>query len=146
MLTLPEPLPRNEKQTTEPQAFKMCIAGCRWKLISCCIHTFFFSFFKGVGFLIDPFYLFIWLVAQGLSCGMWDLVSWPGIEPRPPALGAQSLSRWATPEVPNYFFLWGGSCKLGLLREKVALEHPLVVPCSNCSLLSGWAWVENKSA
>ena len=27
-----------------------------------------------------------------LSCGMWDLVPWPGIEPRPLALGAQSLS------------------------------------------------------
>ena len=24
---------------------------------------------------------------QTLSCGMWDLVSWPGIEPWPPALG-----------------------------------------------------------
>ena len=34
----------------------------------------------------------IWL---GLSCGTWDLVSWPGIEPRPPALGAQSLSHWS---------------------------------------------------
>ena len=28
------------------------------------------------------------------SCGMWDLVPRPGIEPRPPALGAQSLSDW----------------------------------------------------
>ena len=25
------------------------------------------------------------------SCGMWDLVTWPGIEPGPPALEAQSL-------------------------------------------------------
>ena len=30
-----------------------------------------------------------------LSCGMWDLVAWPGTEPRPPALGVQSLSYWA---------------------------------------------------
>ena len=30
------------------------------------------------------------------SCGMWDLVSWAGVEPRPPALGAQSLSHWTT--------------------------------------------------
>ena len=26
-----------------------------------------------------------------LSCSMWDLVSWPGIERRPPALGASKL-------------------------------------------------------
>ena len=27
---------------------------------------------------------------------MWDLVPWPGIKPRPPALGAQSHSHWTT--------------------------------------------------
>ena len=27
-----------------------------------------------------------------LSCGMWDLVPWPGIESRPPTLGAWNLS------------------------------------------------------
>ena len=26
---------------------------------------------------------------QTLSCGVWDLVPWPGIEPGPPALGGQ---------------------------------------------------------
>ena len=36
----------------------------------------------------------------GLSRGMWDLVPCPGIEPRPPALGAWSLSPWTTREVP----------------------------------------------
>ena len=36
---------------------------------------------------------------------MWDLVPRPGIEPRPPALGAQSLTHWITREVPiNTFF------------------------------------------
>ena len=34
------------------------------------------------------------------SCGMWDLVSQPGIQPRPPALGAWSLTHWTTREVP----------------------------------------------
>ena len=29
-----------------------------------------------------------------LYCGMWDLVPWPGIKPRSPALGAWSLSHW----------------------------------------------------
>ena len=35
-----------------------------------------------------------------LSCDTWDLVPWPGIEPRSPALGAWSLSHWAR-EVPR---------------------------------------------
>ena len=34
-----------------------------------------------------------------LSCGLWDLVPRPGIEPRPPALGARSLTHWTTREV-----------------------------------------------
>ena len=32
----------------------------------------------------------------GLSCGIWDLVPWPGIKLRTPALGAPSLSHWTT--------------------------------------------------
>ena len=55
------------------------------------------------------FYFFIWpkwvsVVAcricscsmRALSCCMWDLVPWLGIEPRPPALGVWSLSHWTT--------------------------------------------------
>ena len=34
---------------------------------------------------------------------MWDLVSWPGIEPGGPASRVQSLSYWTTREVPKYF-------------------------------------------
>ena len=52
-------------------------------------------------------YLCIYLAAPGLLCGiqalscsMWDLVPWAGIEPGLPALGAQSLNRWTTREVP----------------------------------------------
>ena len=37
-------------------------------------------------------YLFVWL-HPCLSCGMWDLIPWSGIEPRPPALGVWSYSR-----------------------------------------------------
>ena len=36
---------------------------------------------------------------------MWDLVPQPGIEPRPPALGGQSLSHWTTREVPQKIFV-----------------------------------------
>ena len=39
-------------------------------------------------------------VACELSVGMWDLVPLPGAESQPPALGAWSLSHWATREVP----------------------------------------------
>ena len=55
-------------------------------------------------------YLFIWLchvlvAAHGIfSCGMWDLVPWPGIEPWAPALGAWSLSHWTTRDVPEITF------------------------------------------
>ena len=44
--------------------------------------------------------LFIYLAVLGLSCSMWDLVPEPGMEPRPPRLGAQSLSYCTTREVP----------------------------------------------
>ena len=33
------------------------------------------------------FKIFIYLAAPDLSCGLWDLVPWPGIELRPPASG-----------------------------------------------------------
>ena len=46
----------------------------------------------------------MWLY-QVFSCSMRDLVPWPGIEPRPPALGTQSLSHWTTRKVPQLFFL-----------------------------------------
>ena len=52
---------------------------------------------------------------QTLGCGMWDLVSWPGIEPRPSALGARILSHWTTREVPNSFYKQHGcGCVLAL--------------------------------
>ena len=36
-----------------------------------------------------------------LSFGMWDLVPWPWIKCRSPALGALSLSHWTTKKVPR---------------------------------------------
>ena len=58
------------------------------------------------------FYLFIWLcwvfvsASRIFSCGMQDLVPWPGIKPRPPAFGLYSLSHWTTREVPQGFSTW----------------------------------------
>ena len=55
--------------------------------------------------LIDVF-LFIFLAVPGLSCSMWDLVPWPGMELRPPALRVRHLSHWTTRKVPQpYWFL-----------------------------------------
>ena len=51
------------------------------------------------------FLIFIYLAVLGLSCGMWDPVPWSGVEPRPPALGARSLSHWTAREVPAVFFI-----------------------------------------
>ena len=39
---------------------------------------------------------------QTISCSLWDPVPWPWIEPRPPALGVQSLSHCTTKEVPGH--------------------------------------------
>ena len=70
-------------------------------------------------FLIFIFVLFIWLLqvlvaAHGIfSCSTWNLVSWPGIEPGPPALGAWSLNHWTTREAPwksfNMYMLFSNS-------------------------------------
>ena len=64
------------------------------------------------GYVLFLKYLFIYLSALGLSfstrdlcCSMRDLVPLPGVEPRPPALGARSLSHWTTKEVPGYVLL-----------------------------------------
>ena len=46
------------------------------------------------------------------GCGMWDLGPWPGIEPRHPALGVQSLSHWTTREATvQYLLLWWNSTR-----------------------------------
>ena len=49
----------------------------------------------------------ILVAAYGLlvAACMQDLVPRPGIEPGPPALGAQSLTHWTTREVPQTFHL-----------------------------------------
>ena len=93
-------------------------------------------------------YLFIWLrrvlvAARGIfiagagslvaacgiffSCGMQDLVPWPGIEPGPPALGTWSLNRWATREVPIpvSFLLFGFLSNKKQHRERLIAQSHL---------------------
>ena len=45
------------------------------------------------------------LAEPGLSCGIWDPVPQPGMEPEPLALGAQSPRHWTTKEVPTTLVL-----------------------------------------
>ena len=45
--------------------------------------------------------IFLIAACRTFSCGMWDLVPWPGIEPGPPELATWSLSHWTTREVPT---------------------------------------------
>ena len=92
---------------------------------SCCTEEYFFSsedtkrmsskrFFGGLVWQLSKIYIYLFGCARSqlscwifschlktLSCSMWDLVPWPGMEPGPPALGAQSLSHWTTREVPS---------------------------------------------
>ena len=56
-------------------------------------------------FLILKSFIYFNLAALGLSYCMRDLAPCPGIEPRPPALGVQSLSHWTTREVPPLKFV-----------------------------------------
>ena len=65
---------------------------------------------------------------QTLSCCLWDLVPWPGIKPRPPALGAWHLSHWTTREVPlsaNFFLMFYLHCFIFIMLS-VQFSHSVV--------------------
>ena len=68
---------------------------------------------------------------QTLGCGMWDLVPWPGIEPRLPALGVQSLSHWTATKVPNFKFQTN---RKGVSESEVAQSCPALLDPMDCSL------------
>ena len=70
-------------------------------------------------------YFFIYLAMPGLSCGMWELVAWPGIEPEPSAFRAQNLSRWSTREVPGllqYLFIYLTALGLNFSMPDLSLQ------------------------
>ena len=66
-------------------------------------------------------YIFTYLVVPGLSRGMQDLASWPGIEPGPPVLG-----HWATRAVPLH---------LHFFTDKRTWNLKLLIPLFTYSFL-----------
>ena len=75
------------------------------------------------------------MATLGLSCGMWDLVSWPWVQPGSPAFGVWSLSWWITREDPwRMIFNWN----LGI-SDTVSLWI-LFTP----SILADWLWCHSS--
>ena len=64
-------------------------------------------------------------------CSIWDTVHWPGIEPWSPALAAQSLSHWASKEVPishSWFHPFSSTLLCTPLPHPPNVP-PIAVPC-----------------
>ena len=103
-----------------------------WRLPSICLIRFLCSFICGL-FLKK---LFVWqcqvlvVACRIFRCGMWDLVSWPAIEPWPPALGVWCLSHWSTRDIPVICGLNGQ----GIL----AIECVFYDSCIPASLVARW--------
>ena len=88
----------------------------------------FFFFKRAIVFFLFQ-YLFIWLhkvfvlAHRIFSCSMRDLVSWPGMEPRPPALGVWSLSHWTTKDVP---YLWNRRKNTALAMKEALMWETVI--------------------
>ena len=67
-------------------------AACRIFVVAC-------------GLLVAACRLLVVACRLLVAACMWDLVPRPEIEPRPPALGAWSLSHWTTREVPQVYYI-----------------------------------------
>ena len=104
--------------------------------------SFLFNSLWAWAFLNIFIYLFIWLhqvfvaACRIFSCGLWtlncsawDLVSWPGSEPRAPALGVHSLDPWTARELGFWWEVRGQSLRL----------HWFCLEC--LSALGGIHWV-----
>ena len=73
------------------------------------------------------FKLIIYLAALGLSWGTQDLVPWPGIDPRPPALEVWSLSHWKAPII-CFHYIRAPLCSRGSHGKNTgAVCHSLLI-------------------
>ena len=80
-----------------------CAGSQLWRMGASLWHVrSFFSFFFKVACRI------LSCSRRTLSCGTGELVPWPGISPRPSALGTRSLSHGTTREVLRSLFLLNG--------------------------------------
>ena len=84
------------------------------------------------------------MAALGLSCSLWDLAPRPGIEPGPPALGAQGLSHWTTRELPLTFFKIKNTNGWQIALKNLSIETliPFESICPLCILGEEWAKME----
>lgn len=82
-------------------------------------------------FFKKKYVIFTYLTAPGLSCSIWDLVPWPGVKPRPPALVAwsQPPDHWWSPWSSNLLSwvrrLWVGPIQPGY-TFMIPAERPLL--------------------
>ena len=96
---------------------------------------------------------------------MWDLVPWPGVKPRPPALGTWSLSHWTTREAPWMQVLslfndfWNDSCAsselkvtqscLTLCKPKNCTVHGIlrarILEWVAFPFFRGWIWPRDQT-
>lgn len=88
----------------------LCIVVLWMTVLNLCIHIILFCF-------LLVYFLAVW----GLSCAMWDLVLWSGVEPWPPALGVWHLSHWTTREVPMFILLTLLLCSQRDLTDQVQM-------------------------
>ena len=85
------------------------------------------------GSLVVACELLVVLMVSLVAVCMWDLVPWPGIEPRPPVLRTQSLNHCSTREVstnlilnvPGYFLLTISELYCRILHVIYFLKIPL---------------------
>ena len=99
-----------------------------------------FSFF--LFFFFKYLLLFIYLAVPGLSCSMWDLVPWSGIEPGLPHIGSMETSREA-PEIGG----WdpsGQLCWWTALAFLVLNAVRVIVRASSTKLTTTWAREEES--
>ena len=80
-------------------------------------------------FFFNCYYFFVFILYLAATCRIfkfycstWILVSWPGIEPWPPGLGAQSPSHWTTRETLLLLFYSDTFCmkKIILTNNQLA--------------------------
>ena len=92
-------------------------------VLTASVLSIFFDMYLAVPGLVVAYRVFVVVAFRIFSCGMQNLVHWPGIELRSLALGAQSLSLWTPREVPTSIFIISLSLRLCVISFIV--QHPL---------------------